>query len=74
MISNKQLLPRISQLLKSKVHGLGEGVRGAQMGGVCVRDVGHVVCGDILHVREHIAGDKEQHGFQPEAGGVLERG
>jgi len=44
------------------------------MGGVCVRDVGHVFRWYLVHVREHIAGDKEQHGFQPEAGGVHERG
>jgi len=44
------------------------------MGGVCVRDVGHVIRRHLIHVREHIAGDKEQHGFQSEAGGVLERG
>ncbi|CAJ1956348.1 unnamed protein product [Sphenostylis stenocarpa] len=44
------------------------------MGGVCVRDVGHGIRRHLLHVREHIAGDKEQHGFQPEAGGVVERG
>ncbi|CAJ1933144.1 unnamed protein product [Sphenostylis stenocarpa] len=47
-----------------------EGVRGAQMSGVCLRDVGHGIRRHLLHVWEHIVGDKEQHGFQPEAAWV----
>lgn len=46
-----------------------EGVGGWEMDGAGGCDVGAVVCGDSLHVWEHIAGDQGHHGLQPEAAG-----